>query len=169
MRVTGFVIQQSPLLDRVFDRRQIDHAGANRLDGIRGQLERVQCHARVSVGALDQVPQRGGIQLELPTAQAALHIVQRPPHDELDLRVAQRAQREHAYAREQRRVHFERGILGGGADQCHRAVLGVRQHRVLLCLVPAVDLVDEQDGPLVGHAPRFLDDLAQVGHAGRHR
>ena len=49
-------------------------------------------------------------------------------------------------AREERRVHFEGRILGGRADEHDRARLDVREKRVLLRLVEAVDFVDEQDG-----------------------
>ena len=63
-----------------------------------------------------------------------------------DLVVGELVEHEDARAGEQRRVDFERRILGGRADQRDRAVLDVRQHRVLLRFVEAMDLVDEQDG-----------------------
>jgi hypothetical protein len=66
----------------------------------------------------------------------------------------QRLQHEHLRAREQRRVHLERRVLGGGADQHDVAGLDARQERVLLRLVEAVDLVDEDDRAAAGAAPR---------------
>ena len=63
-----------------------------------------------------------------------------------DLRHGERAQRVDLRARQQRRDHFERRILRGGADQDDVAALHVGQKRVLLRFVEAVDLVDEQDG-----------------------
>ena len=52
-----------------------------------------------------------------------------------------------------------------------RAALDVRQERVLLRLVEAVDLVDEEDGRLAGATQLVLgvgDDLAQLLHAVQH-
>ena len=49
-------------------------------------------------------------------------------------------------ARQQRAVHLERRILGGRADEGEQALLDERQEGVLLRLVEAVHLVDEQDG-----------------------
>ena len=88
-----------------------------------------------------------------------------------DLVVAERLQHEHARAREQRRVHLERRVLGRRADQRDRAVLDVRQHRVLLRFVEAVDLVDEQHGALPGalELRRVGDDAPQIRYAGAHR
>ena len=48
-------------------------------------------------------------------------------------------------ARQQRRVHFERRVLGRRADEDDVARLDVRQKRVLLRFVEAMDLVDEDD------------------------
>ena len=76
-------------------------------------------------------------------------------------------------AREQRRVDLEVRVLGGRADQRDQARLDRRQQRVLLRLVEAVDLVQEEDrAPAVGRpaarAPRS-STRAHVGHAGLHR
>ncbi len=51
-------------------------------------------------------------------------------------------------AREERRVDLEVRVLGRRADQRHEPVLDRRQQRVLLRLVEAVDLVEEEDRPL---------------------
>ena len=50
-----------------------------------------------------------------------------------------------AAPREQGRVDLERRVLGGGPDQADRAVLDGPQQGVLLGLVEAMDLVDEED------------------------
>ena len=62
-----------------------------------------------------------------------------------DVVVAERLEPPHAQARQERRVDLEVRVLGRRADQRDGAVLDVRQERVLLALVEAVDLVDEQD------------------------
>jgi hypothetical protein len=49
----------------------------------------------------------------------------------------------HRGARQQRRVDLERRVLGGGADEGEQARFDMRQEGVLLGLVEAVHLVDE--------------------------
>ena len=80
-------------------------------------------------------------------------------------------QHKDARAREQRGVDFERRIFGRRADQRDRAVLDIGQHRVLLRLVEAVDLVDEEHGALAERRARlrFGDDAPQIGDAGADR
>ena len=76
-----------------------------------------------------------------------------------------------ASTRQQRIVQFERGILGGSTDEDQRAVFHVGQERVLLALVEAMHLVDEENGAtavlsrvLLGH----FDGLANLLDAGEH-
>ena len=103
--------------------------------------------ARVAAGVagdfLQHVVGRGQIHF----AQAALAIGERPPQQQHDLVFGERLQHIDAAAREQCRIDFERRILGGRADQPDVALLHVRQERILLRLVEAVNLVDEDDGP----------------------
>ena len=83
----------------------------------------------------------------------------------------ERLEAEHLAAREERRVDGEARVLRRRADDDDRAVLDVRQERVLLRLVEAVDLVDEDDRPLAleGQAiARRGDDLAQLADAPEH-
>ena len=91
-----------------------------------------------------------------------------------DVLVGQRLEAPDAQPRQERRVHLEVGVLGRRADQRDRAVLDVRQQRVLLGLVEAVDLVDEQDRaaaverePVLGLGDRGAD-LGDAGHDRRH-
>ena len=63
-----------------------------------------------------------------------------------DLRLLEGAEGVDAAAGEQRGVDLEGGILGGGADEADAAALDVGQECVLLGLVEAMDLVDEEDG-----------------------
>ena len=51
-----------------------------------------------------------------------------------------------AAAGEQRGDDFEGGVLGGGADKPDGAALDVGKEGILLRLVEAMDLVDEEDG-----------------------
>ena len=75
-------------------------------------------------------------------------------------------------ATEKRRVDLEVGVLGGRPDQRHQPLLDRRQQRVLLRLVEAMDLVEEEDRRLVrGPAAlvRALDHGANLGAAGVDR
>ena len=60
--------------------------------------------------------------------------------------LGQSAQHVNARARQQRVVELERRVLGGRADEHERAVLDPRQKCVLLRLVEAMHLVEEQHG-----------------------
>ncbi len=114
---------------------------------------------------LDQVHQGlglggGPLGLEPPLEQCG-HCVER-----------QRLEPEQGRARQQGRVDLEVGVLGGGADEHEQAALDRRQQRVLLRLVEAMDLVEEQDGALVTLAeavPRPLGDLPHVLDRGGDR
>ena len=59
--------------------------------------------------------------------------------------LVERLEHEHFRSREQRRVDLERGVLGRRADEDDVAGFDARQKRVLLRLVEAVNLVDEDD------------------------
>jgi hypothetical protein len=59
--------------------------------------------------------------------------------------VGERLERQQERARQQRRDHRERRVLGGRGDEDHPAVLDSGQQRVLLGLREAVDLVEEED------------------------
>src|SRR5205823_4056980 len=59
--------------------------------------------------------------------------------------VGQRLEHVHGGARQERAVHLERRVLGRRADERQQALLDKRQERVLLRLVEAMYLVDEQD------------------------
>ena len=65
----------------------------------------------------------------------------------------------------------KRGVFGGGADQADGAALDVGQEGVLLRLVEAMDLVDEEDGARVEaggllRRDHHLLDLLDAGHNG---
>ncbi len=83
----------------------------------------------------------------------------------------QAAQHEHLRSRQQRRVDLERRVLGRRADEHDVAGLDARQERVLLRLVEAVNLVDEDDRPAAGRPPEPLGlahHLADFLDAGEH-
>ena len=94
--------------------------------------------------------------LHVQLAVAALGVGQRLARDREEVVLRQRLELEDAAAADQRLVDLEVGVLGGRADQDDRAVLDPRQQRVLLRLVPAVHLVDEEDGALAELAAALL-------------
>ena len=81
--------------------------------------------------------------------------------------VAQRLKDEHAAPRQQGRVDLERRVLGRRADQGDGPVLDGRQEGVLLGLVEAMDLVDEEDRAAVldRRFPGLVDGRANLPHA----
>ena len=122
------------------------HAVAAAAPPATAQLEHVERGARVAVGeARDRVERvrRRRRRPRAPRPRSASASARREDAD--DVRRRRAAQHEHLRAREERRVHLERRVLGRRADQDDVARLDVRQERVLLRLVEAVDLVDEED------------------------
>ena len=110
--------------------------------------------------------------VERQLAEAALLVGERAVDERAQLGLAERLEAHHLAARQQRGVDLERRVLRGRADERDRARLDVRQERVLLRLVEAVDLVEEQDGALavLGQARLGLGDgVAQVLDARLHR
>ena len=88
-----------------------------------------------------------------------------------DLLLPERLQDEHAAPREQRRDDLEARILGRRADEHDRAVLDEGKERVLLRLVEAMDLVDEEDRSRAVEREardRLRRDALDVRDPGRH-
>jgi hypothetical protein len=140
--VAGLVAAQRTPPRRFLDVR--DHRLAGCAAGhVRGGLEDANA-ARASPCAVDQCLDGGRLDGD-PPAEAALGIGAGPVNDGAQIVCMQRLQDQHRRAREQRRDDLERGVLGRGPDQDDGAVLDVRKERVLLRLVEAMDLVDEED------------------------
>jgi hypothetical protein len=76
----------------------------------------------------------------------------------------------HGRARQQGRVHLERRVLGGRPDEAEQPGFDVRQEGILLRLVEAVHLVDEEHRAAARTAQclRLLDGFADVLHARQH-
>ena len=116
---------------------------------LRGDLERVVGVAAVAAGVAGDQLQGVVVGGDLQCAQAAFFVFQRSAQQRGDLLLVERFQHIDAAAREQRRDDLEGGILGGRADQPDGAALDVGQKCVLLRLVEAVNLIDEEDGARV--------------------
>ena len=75
--------------------------------------------------------------------------------DRAQLVVGERLEAEEGRAAEQRRVDLEEGVLGRRPDEGEQAVLDGGQEGVLLALVEAVHLVEEEDGARFSSASRW--------------
>jgi hypothetical protein len=87
------------------------------------------------------------------------------------LLVGEPFQHQHLRPGQEGGVQLEGGVFGGRPDQQDRPVLHMRQKPILLRLVEAVDLIDEQKRPLPVRVPvpRRLEHFPQVWHAGEDR
>ena len=119
--------------------------------GERGRaLEDVEGGPRVAAGERHEViegrrrdsatPPVGPSEPASPRSGSAM----RPADDARDLVVGQRLEPPDAHPRQERGVDLEVRVLGRRADEGDGPVLDVRQQGVLLGLVEAVDLVEEQ-------------------------
>src|SRR5689334_2698585 len=115
-------------------------------------FEHVERSARIALCAARDQSEALGARAEPEAAQPSLCVVERALEQRGQVLLGQRRELEHACPRQQRRVDRKGWIFGGGPDQRDRAVFHVRQQRVLLRLVEAVDLVDEQQRRLAVHA-----------------
>jgi hypothetical protein len=99
--------------------------------------------------------------------EAALRVRERAAEQRLEVGGGERLEHEDPRPRQERRVHLERRVLGGRADQRHRAALDVREEGVLLRAVETVDLVHEENRLPPLHEPPLglRDDLAHPRHA----
>ena len=96
----------------------------------------------------------------------------RPLDDRPDVACLEGLEHEHPQARQQRRVQFERRVLGRGTDERDDAFLHPREKRILLRLVEPVNLVAEQDraAPFeIAALCRLFDDLPHSRYALGHR
>ena len=136
-------------------------------DGVRRELrrdlQRVQSPARVPVGRGDEIAQRVVVDGDVPELAR-----EGPARQGREIVVRERPQHVHPGPGQQGRVHLERRVLRGGAHEHHRAALDVGQEGVLLRLVEAVHLVDEEHGGDVRVLPGVLDRRAYVADAGEH-
>src|SRR6185295_16586170 len=103
-----------------------------------------QGDAGIAVGAGGQQLDRLGRDLG-GIGDPTLGSGQRPPQKLLEVVWIERPQLVDGAAGQQRRIHLEIRVFSGGADQRQQPFLHGRQQGVLLRLVEAVDLVEEED------------------------
>ena len=129
-----------------------------------GDFQGVQEPPRIAVRALDKLLQGGRV--DGPAAELAL---ERPVRQLGKGGGIQWAQDMDAGAGQERRVHLERWILRRGADEHHGAPFHMGQEGILLRLVEAVRLIDEEHRRNAGVGLCLGDGGAHVAHPGEHR
>ena len=138
------------------------------------QHSHLQCGQRcpgISVGKAGDQRQHAVFYLDRLFSEAP-GIVQRALQQGQHILFGESLQHEHLAAGQKRPVHLERRVFGRCADQDDGALFHERQESVLLRLIEAVDLVDEQDGlfpkaaALVRLFHHFLDLLDAAGDGG---
>jgi hypothetical protein len=167
--VTRAVVEQRRMLHGAIDPLDVDGAHTVRpcMRAVRRKLQRIQRNPRVAAAQRDQPRLRVVGELHLQPPDAALRVGDGAAHQHAQIVVTERFEPHHPRPRQQRRIDLERRVLGGGPEQPHQAALDLRQYRVLLRLVEAVDLVDEQQRPPLHALPlaRPLHHLAKIGDA----
>ncbi len=136
------------------------------------ELQQVQGHPAVAVRVPGDRLDGRVADLEREVAEPPFRVRQRAPQDGHRVGLIQRIEHEHLRPREQRGVDLEGRVLGGGADEDDVAGLDAGQERVLLGLVEAVNLVDEEDRPPPAMLPRalgFRHHVPDLLDAGEHR
>ena len=126
--------------------------------GLVRELENLERRARVAAGT-------SGDHLRDLAGDLGLEERSSPLDDRDDVFLGEGVELDHRAAREKRRVHLEVRVLRRRPDQRHETVLDRVQHRVLLRLVEAMDLVDEEDRAEAVRAEPFAcgrDDAADV-------
>ena len=154
MGVAGLVVLVGAALEGVFEGCQGNGAGPVGVGrgrrGAGGELQGGEHAASIAAGHVHQVVPRLRFQRDLQAAKAALLIRERAVEQRGHLLLSKRVQSVDPGPGEQRADDLEGGVLGSGADEDDGAILDVGEHGVLLRLVEAVDLIDEEDGALTG-------------------
>ena len=135
-------------------------------------LKQVQGTTGVAVSGLCEQLEHAGRRHQVAPAEPALAVGEGRLQQQLEIARFQRLEHVDTRAGQQCGVDLEGRILGGGADEDEGAVLDEGQEGVLLRLVEAMHLVQEQHGrPTVGRprGPGRLDHHANVLDAREYR
>ena len=109
-------------------------------------------------------PARDTIRSTTSSEHGSAELVRAASHDDREILGRERLELVHLRAREQRGVDLVVRVLGRRADQRHEAFLHRRQQRVLLRLVEAVDLVEEEDRAVAGRAEPLARARQHLAH-----
>ncbi len=164
MRVAGLVVDERRLASCVLDVPLGDDRPF-RPRSLGGELEDVECRARVAAGTARHERDELVTQLDVELRCTA-------PDDLGERLLVERLELVHLGAGDECGVDLVVRVLSRRADERHEPGLHARQQGVLLRLVEAVDLVEEEDRPPARGAeslPRPREHLAHVLQGRRHR
>ena len=71
-------------------------------------------------------------------------------------------------AAEQRRYDIKPGVVCGGSDKPYVTGFDVGQKQILLCLVKAMNFVDEEDGAVLRPVAGKFQNIADFRNVGKH-
>jgi len=111
-----------------------------------GDVEGVESVAGVTTGVGGDGGEGFVFRFDSGGAEAPCGVGERPVEEARDLLFREGDKGVNAAAGEERGIDFEGRVLRGCADEADGAALDVGEEGVLLSLVEAVDLVDEEDG-----------------------
>ena len=140
--------------------------------GQRGEFERVERVAQVSVRRPNKVLERPLFELDVIIPEPSLPVLDRAEQRPFDVVAREPFELEHTAPRHDRPRHVDVRVLCRRADEDDVALLDRGEHTVRLRLVPAVALVQHQVG---ARAVQFesalcvLDHALRVRDAARHR
>ena len=123
--------------------RRPSAAGWSRGDGL---FECREGDAGVAARPAREFVDQLGVDARVRCCQAALGVGEGAVQDRGEVFGGERIRDDDAAARKQGGVDLERRVFGGGADQGDGAVFDGPEQCVLLGLVEAMDLVDEENG-----------------------
>ena len=158
MIVTFFIIMQSLLLHALgrHIQRNVAHSVLGRGSRQHRQFQRIVSRAGVTAGSLGNMLQGVLLQIHRQITEPTLLIGESLQHQRLNMFLLQGQQTKNARPGQQRIVHLKIRVLGSCADQNDGAVLHRRQQRILLRLVKAVNLINEQHGAHIIQAKIFF-------------
>ena len=166
-RLTPLVEAAQAASDRRFDECQVDRPPLRLIRGDGELFDQIDEPPSVAVGIADN-----GVAGRLLERGVRHRRGKRPIEQLLQVFGLQRFEHVYLGAREQGAVDLERRIFGCRADEGQQSAFDEGQERVLLRLVEAVHLVDEQDRMAPRLRQRRLgarDGIANVLDAGKHR
>ncbi|MNS24541.1 hypothetical protein D3C72_563900 [compost metagenome] len=138
---------------------------------VRGVFQQIEQAPAIAIGGRQQHLEAFIAEGQVALAQAPL-FGQRTLHQFAQGRFVEALEHVDAGAGEQGVVEFERRVFRGRADENQRAVLDIRQERVLLGLVETMHFVDEQNGAAAVLRGLLLGDfhrLTDLLDPGQHR
>src|SRR5438094_9698635 len=118
------------------------------------KFQHVQSYAGISICKYGNLLQSVLSNCDVQSAQASLFIVQSTLKKRQNVLFLQSSQHEDTRTGQKGAVHLEAGVLGGGRNECDKAMLDMRKNGVLWCLAQAINFVDQNNNGLSGKLPQ---------------